>query len=76
MPIFYNYLTIIDYELTIFNRWGELIFTSYNPKIGWDGVVMKSSKKGQDDVYNWCLKYNDMSCPKRKEIIGHVTLIR
>ena len=76
VPIFYNYLTIIDYELTIFNRWGELIFTSYNPKIGWDGVVMKSSKKGQDDVYNWCLKYNDMSCPKRKEIIGHVTLIR
>ena len=76
VPIFYNYLTIIDYELTIFNRWGELIFTSYNPKIGWDGVVMKNSKKGQDDVYNWCLKYNDLSCPKRKEIIGHVTLIK
>jgi gliding motility-associated-like protein len=76
VPIFNNYFSISDYELTIFNRWGELIFTSYNPIIGWDGVVMKNSKKAQDDVYTWCLKYNDMSCPKRKELIGHVSLIK
>lgn len=28
---------IAEYELRIFNRWGELIFQSNNPKIGWDG---------------------------------------
>ncbi|TRX56008.1 gliding motility-associated C-terminal domain-containing protein [Fulvivirga sp. M361] len=29
---------MISYELNIFNRWGELVFTSDNPETGWDGT--------------------------------------
>lgn len=38
--IFYPFLKgVEDYQLEIFNRWGELIFTSNDPLIGWDGYV-------------------------------------
>ena len=40
-----------EYHLMIFNRWGELIFESFNQEEGWDG-----SFKGQpakQDVYIW-----------------------
>ena len=26
-----------DYHMTIFNRWGEILFESYNFETGWDG---------------------------------------
>ena len=29
---------VMDYEIRIFNRWGEMIFYSTNPKIEWDGT--------------------------------------
>ena len=32
---------ISEYEILIFNRWGELIFTSNNINIGWDGKNTK-----------------------------------
>ena len=35
---------IIDFEMMIFNRWGELIFTSEDLNIGWDG---KKEGKGE-----------------------------
>ena len=30
---------ILDYEFYVYNRWGELIFESYNPGVGWDGPI-------------------------------------
>lgn len=27
-----------DYSLQIFNRWGQLVFETNNPNVGWDGV--------------------------------------
>jgi len=30
---------ITEYELSIFNIWGELIFNSQDPMIGWDGYI-------------------------------------
>lgn len=34
-----NISAIADYQLHIFNRWGQLIFESDNPAEGWDGNV-------------------------------------
>lgn len=44
-----------EYQLTIYNRWGELIFKSNNPTLAWDG-----SFKGNfapDGVYVYVLQY-------------------
>ncbi len=41
----------ISYELTILNRWGEIIFTSSDPAVNWDGKL--NGKMSQTEVYVW-----------------------
>ena len=41
----------VEYELIIFNKWGELIFRSQNPNLGWDGYV--HGQLARQDVYIW-----------------------
>lgn len=50
-PVFVG---IDQYQLSIFNRWGELIFESNNPNIGWDGYYRNELCK--QDVYVWKVK--------------------
>jgi gliding motility-associated-like protein len=40
-----------EYHLMIYNRWGELIFESFDKDIGWDGYV--DGKIAKQDVYVW-----------------------
>ena len=40
-----------DYHLMIFNRWGELIFESFDQETGWDGSY--KGKTAKQDVYIW-----------------------
>jgi gliding motility-associated-like protein len=40
-----------DYHLMIFNRWGELIFESFDQEIGWDGII--NGEVAKEDVYVW-----------------------
>lgn len=72
--IFYTYSTgMVEYELYIFNRWGELIFESKDKTQGWDctykGYVVKS------DVYVWKIVATDLNNEKRS-YYGHVTVLR
>lgn len=67
------YKGVVDYELNIFNRWGELIFVSKDPKIGWDGYYR--GKLCKQDVYVWKIKVKFVN----NEVItrvGDVTLLR
>lgn len=41
----------VKYELNIFNKWGELLFVSLDPTIGWDGYY--KDKLCQQDAYVW-----------------------
>jgi gliding motility-associated-like protein len=47
-PIFSG---VSEYRLSIFNRWGELLFESNDPDIGWDGYYRE--KLCKQDVYVW-----------------------
>ncbi len=50
-PVFVG---VDEYQLSIFNRWGELIFESKDPHIGWDGYYRGELCK--QDVYVWKVK--------------------
>ncbi len=66
-------LNIREYEMTIYNRWGELLKTIQNLEDGWDGIYQ--NQKCPNDVYIWKIKY----LTDREEVIektGHVSLIR
>ncbi len=62
-----------NYEFLIFNRWGQLIFESYNPNTSWDGTF--NGVESQQDVYVWKIKTKDHT-KKEREYYGHVTLVR
>lgn len=63
-----------QFHLLIFNRWGELIFETFDP-IGWDGTFNNALAKG--DVYVYKLSYANI-CTGNQVIdkLGHVTLMR
>jgi gliding motility-associated-like protein len=63
-----------NYHLTIFNRWGETLFESYDYEVGWDGKY--GGKLVQDGVYIWKIVVKRTNVDKREVFTGHVTLIR
>ena len=62
-----------NYSLRIFNRWGEMIFETTDPKVGWDGTT--NGRYAPEAVYVYLLQavQADGSEILRK---GSVTLIR
>ncbi len=69
-------INVSEFELLIFDRWGELIFKSNDIDKGWDGTYI--GKKVQEDVYVWKLSYNtnlETGKKQRNERIGVVTPI-
>ncbi|MBN4073193.1 PKD domain-containing protein, partial [Crocinitomix catalasitica] len=55
-PIMTSGYDVYDYHLSIFNRWGELLFESYNAEYGWDGTY-GSQGLSQDGVYVWQIEF-------------------
>ena len=72
--IFFPYTTgVSEYKLQIFNRWGELIFETFDIKQGWDGYY--HGRLCQLDVYIWKadITFNN---GKKFRKSGDVTLLR
>lgn len=66
---------VANYELVIYNRWGELIFYTNDTKVGWDGFV--DGKPAPEGVYLWNIHYAKIGTPEEMMVRnGTVTLIR
>ncbi len=68
-------LEVIEWEFKIYNRWGELVYTTSNPQYGWDGTF--NGKLVQEGVYAYVLRY--VSCEKPdawQMLVGHVNLLK
>ena len=66
---------IKDYDLWIFNRWGEQLFHSTDVNKGWNGRYGNTGKELGQDVYFWKAKGTFLNGTPFK-IAGDVTLIR
>ena len=74
-PIFIpvlSYVDISDYELSIINRWGQVIWTSNDPATGWNGVV--GSSTAPIGVYGYYCTFRNGEGRVREER-GTVTLL-
>jgi gliding motility-associated-like protein len=74
LQVFSSY--VIDYELRVYNRWGEVIFVANNPEQKWDGTY-----KGYlypPMLYPYVIVYKSESFPERGKLVkrGSVLLIR
>jgi gliding motility-associated-like protein len=63
-----------SYELNIFNRWGELFFTTKDYDQGWDGTFR--GNEVQNGTYSYQLIYSKTGQTKKNIILGHINLIR
>lgn len=63
------------YQFWIYDRWGNLIFTTTNFAQGWDGKVQGHSDLVQIDTYVWKIVTSDPFDAKHT-YIGHVSVIR
>ncbi|MCB9183662.1 MAG: PKD domain-containing protein [Flavobacteriales bacterium] len=62
------------YLLSIYDRWGQLQFSSTDPDEGWDGSLGGAPAK--EDVYVWQLEFSFVDRNESDRRIGHVTLLR
>ncbi|MCB0763357.1 MAG: gliding motility-associated C-terminal domain-containing protein [Flavobacteriales bacterium] len=65
-------------HLFIFDRWGELIFESDDPEMGWDGTYRGEVVK--NDMYMWRLNYKfedkDGTLGMEQKQMGHIQVLR
>lgn len=68
MPLFYN-----DYNLKVFNRWGEKLYDSDSTPKPWDGNTL--AKEDQLDAYIWVVTYKGCDGTRHSNK-GTITILR
>ena len=71
---YFTGIDIYDYHLTIYNRWGETLFVSYNLATGWNGTY--GGEIVEDGVYIWHITTADIATDEKLEFFGHVTIVK
>ncbi|ANE51305.1 gliding motility-associated C-terminal domain-containing protein [Flavisolibacter tropicus] len=61
------------FELTVYNRWGTVVFHTKDPEKGWDGLV--KGQRPDSGIFIWQCRYQLENEPEKMEK-GTVTLIR
>ncbi len=64
-----------QFELSIWDRWGSMVFETHDPGEGWNGRFLNTGENAPNGVYVFRLSYRT----PRKELVeskGFVTLIR
>jgi gliding motility-associated-like protein len=63
-----------DFEIEVYNRWGERIWESTDANDYWDGTY-----KGvmvQDGTYTWKVKVTPLDSDDKLQFVGHVTVLK
>ena len=74
LPIFTSGFDPMNYELTIYNRWGEIVFVSENHLTAWNGSY--NNMICPDGIYSYIIKYKIPDLDLFKYISGQINLIR
>ncbi len=70
-----NYLE--RFSMEVFNRWGQLVFESTNPLLGWNGGLDNSGARVPDGTYFYVVSFKDRCSDEPLTThTGHVTLLR
>jgi len=74
-PVFYSGYDVYDFQMQIFNRWGEVVFETFDASKGWDGTY---GDRGlvDDGTYTWFIEFKETMSDKRHKHRGHVTILK
>ncbi|MDX2359743.1 MAG: PKD domain-containing protein [Crocinitomicaceae bacterium] len=73
-PIFTAGYDTYDFNMFIFNRWGEIIWESHDPEMGWDGTYR--GKLIAAGTYHWKIEFKTELSDERIIVNGHVNVLR
>ena len=71
-----NIDVITSFTLRVFDRWGEVIFETEDPYEFWNGAANNSGDILKSEVYVYRIAFEIRNTEVRKELMGHVTLIK
>jgi len=73
-PVFTSGYDPYDFDMFIYNRWGEVIFESHDAASGWDGTY--GGKKVAVGTYSWKIEFKTIYTDERIMITGHLNLLK
>ncbi len=65
---------IAEFEIIFFNRWGEIVYVSYDHTISWDGVYNKKTSIN-NDMFVWQINYIDLQGAKKQKY-GQILILQ
>lgn len=71
---FVSGIDIYNFNLTIYNRWGETIWETNDPSAKWDGTF--GGERIQTGMYVWKASVKDPYSDLKKEFTGHINVLR
>lgn len=73
--VFYPYGSeITSLHMRIFDRWGQLIFETSDPALGWNGTYKGTTV--QEDTYVYVIEYTTTCNNTERRRTGHVNVVR
>lgn len=72
-----NIPDIATFDLTVYDRWGQVVFAATDPFIPWNGTYQNGGGElMKQDVYAYRIIYQIKSTGGVREHLGHVTLLK
>jgi gliding motility-associated-like protein len=68
-------MEITQFAMSIFDRWGNMIFASDDMQRGWNGKANNGNDVAQQDVYVYKVRYKDYR-GRERQLMGHVSLVK
>lgn len=73
-PVFTAGFDPFDWHMLIYNRYGQVIWESSDPEVGWDGTY--NGRLVQDGTYVWTVEFKTISSDERMTDTGHVNVTK
>jgi len=75
-PVFTQGFDPHNFDLYVFNRWGEVIWESHDPQDRWDGNYGGGGADCPIGVYTWKINYKPKETDEKIVLSGQINLIR
>ena len=75
-PVFLSGFDKYNFQVLVFNRWGEVVWESLDANGRWDGKYSNKQLTCPEGIYTWKIIYKKKNSDDRIVRTGHITLIR
>ncbi len=75
-PVIGGGISTQDFHFSVWDRWGEKLFETNQIGEGWNGSVNRGSYYAEAEAYIWRVVYREIDSGEKRELRGHVILVR